>query len=100
MVYDSVEPSPFRAAQHPDLIGCPGRDPALAAQQWYVPQNAKDTTLVFESRFESGNLRRAVQVFPFEYGEAKGPRGSGHVPNCLLTHAPVSLLRSDTAAGP
>lgn len=26
-----------------------------------------DTTLVFESRFESGNLRRAIQVYPFEY---------------------------------
>ena len=27
----------------------------------------EDTTLVFESRFESGNLRRAVQIGPFEY---------------------------------
>ena len=27
----------------------------------------EDMTLVFESRFESGNLRRAVQVGPFEY---------------------------------
>jgi hypothetical protein len=29
---------------------------------WYVPQGPADSTLVFESRFESGNLRRAVQV--------------------------------------
>lgn len=26
-----------------------------------------DTTLIFESRFESGNLRRSVQVGEFEY---------------------------------
>lgn len=29
---------------------------------WYSPQGPDDTTLVFESRFECGNLRRAVQV--------------------------------------
>ena len=29
---------------------------------WYCPRSADDTTLVFESRFESGNLRRALQV--------------------------------------
>lgn len=37
---------------------------------WYVPQHAADTTLVFESRFESGNLRRAVQV-----GALRPPQG-------------------------
>ena len=26
-----------------------------------------DKTLVFESRFESGNLRKAMRVGPFEY---------------------------------
>ena len=26
-----------------------------------------DNTLLFESRFESGNLRRAIQVYEFEY---------------------------------
>jgi hypothetical protein len=34
--------------------------PGLAP--WYVPEGTSDTTLVFESRFESGNLRRAIQV--------------------------------------
>eukprot|EP00775_Hariotina_reticulata_P008712 gene8712-8893_t len=34
---------------------------------WYVPHGPTDSTLVFESRFESGNLRRAVQVFEYEY---------------------------------
>ena len=28
---------------------------------------SKDTTIVFESRFESGNLGRAIQVYPEEY---------------------------------
>ncbi len=30
---------------------------------FYVPQTQTDATLVFESRFESGNLRRAVQMY-------------------------------------
>jgi hypothetical protein len=34
---------------------------------YYLPQGDSDTTLVFESRFESGNLRRAIQLFEFEY---------------------------------
>jgi hypothetical protein len=29
---------------------------------WLQLQHSEDSTLVFESRFESGNLRRAVQV--------------------------------------
>lgn len=33
----------------------------------YTPQGENDATLVFESRFECGNLRRAVQTGPFEY---------------------------------
>ena len=34
---------------------------------YYVVQSDKDFTLVFESRFESGNLRRAIQIDDFEY---------------------------------
>ena len=34
---------------------------------YYVPKSVDDYTLVFESRFESGNLRRAIQVYEFEY---------------------------------
>ena len=34
---------------------------------YYLPQSETDTTLVFESRFESGNLRRAIQLFEYEY---------------------------------
>ena len=33
-------------------------------QQYQLPA---DKTLVFESRFESGNLRKAMKVGPFEY---------------------------------
>lgn len=32
-----------------------------------MKQDPSDTTLIFESRFESGNLRRAVQIGEFEY---------------------------------
>lgn len=34
---------------------------------YYIVQGEHDHTLVFESRFESGNLRRVVQVDDFEY---------------------------------
>lgn len=34
---------------------------------YYTPKNAKDNTLVFESRFESGNLNMAVKVTDNEY---------------------------------
>ncbi len=33
----------------------------------YTPQGPEDTTLVFESRFESGNLQQAVQAGDWEY---------------------------------
>ena len=35
--------------------------------QYYTPKGSNDTTLIFESRFESGNLHRATQVSDFEY---------------------------------
>ena len=35
--------------------------------QYYNLKSNSDTTLVFESRFESGNLHRATQVGEFEY---------------------------------
>jgi len=33
---------------------------------YYIPTSKEDTTLVFESRFESGNLRRAIQMYQFQ----------------------------------
>jgi len=34
---------------------------------FYIPSSKDDTTLIFESRFESGNLRRAIQIYENEY---------------------------------
>lgn len=34
---------------------------------YYTPMAPNDPTLVFESRFESGNLHRATQISEFEY---------------------------------
>ncbi|KAJ1469575.1 hypothetical protein T484DRAFT_1851171 [Baffinella frigidus] len=36
-------------------------------RQYYEVTSPDDDTLVFESRFESGNLRRAIQIYPDEY---------------------------------
>ncbi|XP_071100297.1 cytosolic carboxypeptidase 2-like isoform X3 [Haliotis cracherodii] len=36
-------------------------------QVGYIPKSKEDTTLVFESRFESGNLAKAVQVGEYDY---------------------------------
>jgi len=59
LVYDSINASPFNpsAAELPDGTLPP----------YYVQQAESDTTLVFESRFECGNLRRALQIYEFEY---------------------------------
>jgi cytosolic carboxypeptidase protein 2/3 len=43
----------------------------------YQLKSPQDTTLIFESRFESGNLYRATQVGEFEYDlELKCDHGS------------------------
>jgi hypothetical protein len=34
---------------------------------FYTPSGPSDSTLIFESRFESGNLGRATQVGEFVY---------------------------------
>jgi len=34
---------------------------------YYTPKNTSDTTLIFESRFESGNLLLAVKITNNEY---------------------------------
>jgi len=55
IVFDSIEPSPYNQEAEEEY------------PPYYVPKSPSDYTLVFESRFESGNLRRAVQVYEFEY---------------------------------
>lgn len=39
----------------------------LDLNPYYVPEDANDTTLVFESRFESGNLKKAILITDNEY---------------------------------
>ena len=55
LVYEQDAPSPFAQKvfgavkpEHPT--------------PYYVPDSLDDTTLIFESRFESGNLGKATQV--------------------------------------
>jgi len=43
------------------------KDGHIMLKPYYTPKNSADNTLVFESRFESGNLRRAIQVYEYEY---------------------------------
>ena len=38
-----------------------------APQPYYTPEDEKDNTLVFESRFESGNLLAAIKTSENEY---------------------------------
>lgn len=39
----------------------------MPPSQYYIPESAKDPTLIFESRFESGNLLVAIKVSEQEY---------------------------------
>lgn len=39
----------------------------MPPSQYYIPEGANDPTLIFESRFESGNLLVAMQVSHNEY---------------------------------
>ena len=54
IVYDLVDP-PLSKDLNP-------KDYAVDVLPWYVPSSEDDKTLVFESKFESGNLRRAIQL--------------------------------------
>eukprot|EP00437_Effrenium_voratum_P026684 CAMPEP_0181402510 /NCGR_PEP_ID=MMETSP1110-20121109/3212_1 /TAXON_ID=174948 /ORGANISM="Symbiodinium sp., Strain CCMP421" /LENGTH=751 /DNA_ID=CAMNT_0023524731 /DNA_START=33 /DNA_END=2288 /DNA_ORIENTATION=+ len=74
IVYDSVgdpfqaDTSAFVPHQMFSQVGQETRSglkPHLAP--YYSPTGPDDRTLLFESRFESGNLRRAVQAYEFEY---------------------------------
>ena len=75
VIFDSVElpphlkapgrQSPSAAADtgHTGHTGLPPGDLA----PYYQAESEEDTTLIFESRFEGGNLRRAIQVYEYEY---------------------------------
>lgn len=60
IVYDSKEQSPY----HNDL---PQLNLNLDTYPYYIPKSKTDKTLIFESRFESGNLRRAIQIADYDY---------------------------------
>lgn len=61
IVYDVTLDPP---AQSKDLNP---KDYGIDVLPYYVPTGKTDTTLVFESRFQSGNLRRAIQLLEYEY---------------------------------
>lgn len=61
VVYDCIDPSPY-TANSSVVETAEGEFPLF-----YTPSSPDDYTLAFESRFESGNLRRAIQVYEFEY---------------------------------
>jgi hypothetical protein len=60
IVYDSKDPSPYTKDLDPSTF-------AVDMLPFYLPRDHDDTTLVFESRFECGNLRRAFQKLEYEY---------------------------------
>mmetsp|Transcript_20229 Transcript_20229/g.37724 ORF Transcript_20229/g.37724 Transcript_20229/m.37724 type:complete len:558 (+) Transcript_20229:867-2540(+) len=49
------------------VYDCNDTAPFTTRETYYTPSSENDITLVFESRFESGNLRRAIQVYTNEY---------------------------------
>lgn len=55
VVYDHEEQSPF----HSKLIKPESKK---VEYPFYIPENEKDVTLIFESRFESGNLKKAIKM--------------------------------------
>ena len=66
VVYDCSDPSPFAGKYNYEgdhTISFP----------YYIPENTDDVTLIFESRFETGNLKRAIQISPYEYNIILNP---------------------------
>lgn len=59
IVYDLLDP-PLSKDLNP-------KDYGVDVLPWYVPNSEEDKTLVFESKFESGNLRRAIQLTETDY---------------------------------
>ncbi|CAM9652798.1 unnamed protein product, partial [Discosporangium mesarthrocarpum] len=63
-VYDSLVPPRNRNRKSAAVQGATPPEKMLP---WYVPEGPEDDTLVFESRFESGNLRTASKIEESEY---------------------------------
>lgn len=63
ILFDCVDTPPHRR-------GMPGPNVDFVTGKpipYYLPYSVHDKTALFESRFESGNLKRASQIGPFEY---------------------------------
>lgn len=58
IVYDAVDSPALSKDLNPKDFG-------VDVLPHFVPESETDKTLVFESRFESGNLRRAIQLFEY-----------------------------------
>jgi hypothetical protein len=68
---------------------------APGLEPWYMPEAADDTTLVFESRFECGNLRRVVQVMGRGLQRCQPSRRCGLRGTCIghsCPQLPTSVL--------
>lgn len=67
VVFDCIEPNPNKTKS----AGAAAPSSSSASQselpEYYTKTDDSDTTLLFESRFECGNLRRAIQVYEYEY---------------------------------
>ena len=82
IVYDSVDADPSKSGEEQPQTDAyneiaEGKSPSLPSTTncdndqdfpaWYQLKSDEDTTLQFESRFESANLRRALQIYDYEY---------------------------------
>jgi hypothetical protein len=63
VVFDCIDPSPHHKSADGKIVNGPDEKGKVTLRPYYIPVDSNDTTLVFESRFESGNLRRAIQVY-------------------------------------
>ncbi len=59
LVFDSSDQSIYTSHLNP-------KEYDMDILPYYLPTSPDDNTLIFESRFESGNLRRAIQMYVFK----------------------------------
>ena len=67
-VEEPVEPDPQADSDKPPSLPSPNNcDNDQDFPPYYSLKSDEDTTLVFESRFESANLRKVIQIYDYEY---------------------------------
>ncbi|KAA6402108.1 MAG: hypothetical protein EZS28_002367 [Streblomastix strix] len=75
IVYDM--PDPHIGTGLSSSVETEGTVGKVVYKPYYTLENSEDITLQFESRFEGGNLKRATQIFPYEYDlEMRGDVGT------------------------